>query len=437
MLNKFIDKLQKIANPIANKLNETKEFVAIRDGMIATTPVTIVGAFGILMANLPFLDKAAPDLNNFLVNFFSQLGTITIGMLTVTILIAVSNSYSGQLKINKLYGIIVSFLSFLLVSNFSFKGAGEVAGQAVKEVFVSGVIPTSVFNASGIFTSLITTLISLKIYSYFINKNYTIKLPDAIPENVTKSFTSLIPMFFVMMIFLVIRYIFSLTPYGYFSEFMYQMFTQPLLSLGDSIWAIAIFILIQQTLWFFGIHGANVVGVVWRPILLTMMAANLDAYNAGQTLPYIVSLTFWEVYSGVFNFSIPLALIFGCKSERARSMGKFSWIPSIFLVHEPFMYGLPVVMNVYLFIPFIFVYLLQFFLVYALAVLHIAPIPVVPIPWTTPIILSGFISTNFNILGSLVQILLIVVGFFGYLPFVKAMDKQFLKDEQDLAEAQG
>lgn len=113
-------------------------------------------------------------------------------------------------------------------------------------------------------------------------------------------------------------------------------------------------------------------------------------------------------------------------------MGKFSWIPSIFLVHEPFMYGLPVVMNVYMFIPFIFVYLLQFFLVYGLAVLHIAPIPVVPVPWTTPIILSGFISTNFNIMGSLIQILLIVVGFFGYLPFVKAMDKQFLKEEQGL-----
>ncbi len=213
---------------------------------------------------------------------------------------------------------------------------------------------------------------------------------------------------------------------------MYQVFTQPLLALGDSIWAIAIFILIQQLLWFFGIHGGNVVGVVWRPILLTMMAANLDAYNAGHALPYIVSLTFWEVYSGVFNFAIPLTLIFGCKSERAKSMGKFSWIPSIFLVHEPFMYGLPVVMNVYLFIPFIFVYLLQFFLVYGLAVLHIAPIPVVPVPWTTPIILSGFISTNFNIMGSLIQILLIVVGFFGYLPFVKAMDKQFLKEEQGL-----
>lgn len=432
MFNQFIDKLQKIANPIANKLNSTKEFVAIRDGMIATTPVTIVGAVGILMANLPFLDKFAPNVNTFLVNFFSQLGTISIGMLTVTILIAVANSYSEQLKINKLYGIIVSFLSFLVISNFSYKGAGEVAGKAVEKLSVANVIPTALFSAQGIFPALITTIISLKIYHYFIKRDITIKLPDAIPENVTKSFTSIIPMFVVLLFFLVVRFGFSLTPYGYFSDFMYQMFTQPLLALGDSIWAISIFILIQQLLWFFGIHGANVVGVVWRPILLTMMAANLDAYNAGHALPYIVSLTFWEVYSGVFNFAIPLTLIFGCKSERAKSMGKFSWIPSIFLVHEPFMYGLPVVMNVYMFIPFIFVYLLQFFLVYGLAVLHIAPIPVVPVPWTTPIILSGFISTNFNIMGSLIQILLIVVGFFGYLPFVKAMDKQFLKEEQGL-----
>ena len=433
MLDKCIIVLQKYAAPLSMRLNNNKAFVAIKDGMIASTPVTIVGAVGILLSNLPALDKYAPNLNNFLVTFISQLGSVTIGMLTITILIAVAYSYSNQLKINQVYGVIVAFLAFLLVSDFNYTGSGTVLGKAVEELSVSGVIPTQIFSSQGIFTALITTLTSLKLYSYFMNKDLTIKLPDSVPENVVKSFTSLVPMFLVFSIFLIVRYGFSLTSYGYFPVFMYEMFSKPLLSLGDSIWAIGIFILVQQLLWFFGIHGANVVGTVWRPILLTMMAANLEAFNAGEALPYIVSLTFWEVYSGVFNFSIPLLLMFACKSERAKSIGKFSWFPSIFLVHEPFMYGLPVVMNVYLFIPFILVYFLQFVLVYFLAVVGIAPIPVVPVPWTTPIILSGFIATNFNIMGSVIQILLIAFGFIGYLPFVKAMDKEYLKEEEKLA----
>ena len=80
----------------------------------------------------------------------------------------------------------------------------------------------------------------------------------------------------------------------------------------------------------------------------------------------------------------------------------------MFCIHEPFIFGLPVVLNTLLFIPFIFVYLLQFIVVYLLAVVQIAPIPVVPVPWTTPLILSGFLSTNFNIMGAVIQILLIV-----------------------------
>ena len=87
-------------------------------------------------------------------------------------------------------------------------------------------------------------------------------------------------------------------------------------------------------------------------------------------------------------------------------------------------------LNPILFIPFVFVYILQFVVVYVLAMVGIAPIPIAEVPWTTPIIFSGFLSTNFNIMGALVQVLVIVLGVIGYYPFIKALDKQYLAEEK-------
>ena len=51
----------------------------------------------------------------------------------------------------------------------------------------------------------------------------------------------------------------------------------------------------------------------------------------------------------------------------------------------------------------------------------------VNIPWTTPIIISGFLATNW--VGALLQAILLIVGVFVYMPFIKIMDKQYLIDE--------
>lgn len=436
MFDKLVEMVQKYAGPVAAKLNSNKEVSAIRDGMIVTTPVTIIGAIALIIANFPYLDQFAPDLASWLATTISQVSNVTIGILTLIIIVSCATSYCEQLKLEKVYGVLVALVSFLMLSNFSFTGDVTVNGEIIKNATVSGVIPTSLFSSTGIFPCLITTLASLRLYWFFTKKNFTIKMPDAVPPNVSNSFSSLIPFALVILIFLVIRNLFLLTPYLYFPDFINQVLSQPLLAFGDSIGAVMIFILIQQLLWFFGIHGANVVGAVWKPLLTTMALANMEAFQSGLPLPYIVSETFWNVYSAVFNFSIPLLLFLVCKSIRAKSIGKLSIVPAIFCIHEPFIFGLPVVLNTLLFIPFVFVYLLQFVVVYLLAVVQIAPIPVVPVPWTAPLILSGFVSTNFNIMGAVIQILLIVVGCIGYYPFIKAMDKQFLQDEKEKKELQ-
>ncbi len=429
-MNKLMDTLLKILGPIAAKANRNKELSAIKDAMVATVPVTIVGALIMIITNFPYLNQFAPGVAAWLSANLGQISKVTISMLTIVVLISCSCSYAKQLKIDKMYAVIVAFIAFFILADFSFTGTVTVNGEAVENAVVTGVIPTSSLGSGGIFGALFTTLISLRIYSFVKNKNLTIKLPEVVPPNVSGSFVSLVPMLVVALVFVVIRDLFQLTPYGYFANFLTEVLTKPLLALGDSIWVIMLFILVQQLLWFLGIHGANIVRAVWDPIMITMMTANLEAFEAGQPLPYIVSQSFWNVYSAVFNFSIPLAMILFCKSVRGKTMGKVSAVPAAFCIHEPLIFGTPIVLNPILMIPFVFVYLLQFILVYVMAVIGISPKPVAAIPWTTPIILSGFLSTNFNIMGALIQILLIAVGIIGYYPFIKLLDRQYLEEEK-------
>ncbi len=101
----------------------------------------------------------------------------------------------------------------------------------------------------------------------------------------------------------------------------------------------------------------------------------------------------------------------------------------MFLIHETFLFSVPVVLNPLMFIPWVVVYVVQTLAAYGLAVIGFAPIPTIPVPWTTPIVLSGFISTNFNIMGAVTQVILILIGVIGFYPFIKALDNQYLKEE--------
>lgn len=232
-----------------------------------------------------------------------------------------------------------------------------------------------------------------------------------------------------LLLFIGIRNAFLLTGYQSFQNFIYEIITAPLLTIGNSVWAVIIFILIQQILWFFGIHGTNVIMAVWSPILLSLMTANMEAYSAGKELPYILSQTFWQVYSAPFLLCVPILLLF-TKSAQTKAIGKLSVIPALFSINEPYLFGLPVILNPILFIPFIGVYLIQFIVMYVLAQIGIVPIPVVPVPWTTPIIISGLLSTNFNIMGAVAQLISLGIGLAMWFPFIKILDKTYVESEK-------
>ena len=119
-----------------------------------------------------------------------------------------------------------------------------------------------------------------------------------------------------------------------------------------------------------------------------------------------------------------------CKSKRIKELAKLSFVPGIFGINEPIVFGLPIVLNPTIIIPFILVPTINIILSYfAMKFGFFPPCNGINIPWTTPVIISGFLATNW--VGAIFQGLLLILGVFIYLPFIKVMDNQYLKDEQE------
>lgn len=88
------------------------------------------------------------------------------------------------------------------------------------------------------------------------------------------------------------------------------------------------------------------------------------------------------------------------------------------------MFGIPVVLNPILLIPFILAPMVTIAFGYVVTMLHICPVMYVQVPWTMPPLLHGFLATGGNIMGAVCELAAIVIAVLVYLPFVFLYEKQ-------------
>lgn len=435
-MNSFMEKLENGLNkylmPLADKINRNKVMTAIKEGMMSSLPVTLIASVALILSNFPFLSDFAPSVDAILKKIFAPISPVTLGLLAIYVIVGTARSYSKQKDIDPLYGIMCALASFLLVTPFTAVSDVVVNGETIKGAIVNGLIPTNVLGASGVFPALLITFISISVLAYLHNKDFTIKMPDSVPENVAKPFLSIIPFGGAILVALAIRLIFEMTSFGTLQNCVDTIITKPFLSFGNNIWVFLFILIVAQVLWFFGIHGTNLVlNTVWQPIAMVAMAANLEAFNAGEPLPYVLTAAF-TCFTGQAKLSEIVALCVVGKSKQSKAIGKLSLVPALFNIHEPFVFGLPVIMNTTLMLPWIFVEALQAGLAYLLVILTGA-IPIFQAPWTCPPIIQQLIATNFNPWSVVITIATFALGFVIWIPFMKLLDKQYLaaKKEQE------
>lgn len=254
-------------------------------------------------------------------------------------------------------------------------------------------------------------------------------MPDGVPPAVSKSFAALIPAVLTLTIFLLINAFVTGVLNTNLHDVVYEIIQKPLVGLGSSLPATLLALFFVQFLWFFGLHGQIIVNSVMDPIWNTLMLDNLEAYKAGETLPHIITKPFMETFTvGLGGSGMTLAVVlimaFVMKKKQYKDIGRLSLAPGIFNVNEPAIFGLPIVLNATILIPWVIAPILVTTLNYLVMAAGIVPAPTgVSVPWTVPIFFSGMLATN-SILGGVLQLVdMVIVGFIWY-PFLRVLDKE-------------
>ncbi len=417
-MNKVMYFLEKYLLPIAEKLGQNKYLNVLRDSFMLSFPLTMFGSIFIVIANLPFLNLLMSDEKlQILKEALAPAAEGSMLMMTVFVIMGIGYYLTSSYKIEGIFGSAIAISAFFLVTPFQ-----------------NGAMPLDRLGAKGMFIGMLVGFISAEIYRKVVQKGWTIKMPDSVPPAVAKSFSALIPGFVTLSVFLIVRIIFSLTPYGNIHDFIYLVIQTPMVKLGGGIVATVIAIIFIQVLWFFGLHGQTIVNSVLDPVWNTLSLQNLEAYQAGKELPNIITKQFIETYTvGLggtgMTIAVVFALLFVMKSRQLKELGKLAGPAAIFNVNEPIIFGLPIVMNPLVFIPWLIAPIVVVIFTYTMMAIGLAPIPTgVIVPWTVPIFFSGALATN-SIMGGVLQIINFFIVFIIWLPFLKVLDKKAIEME--------
>ncbi len=428
IMNKIMDFLEKKFMPIASRIAQIKLLQAIRDGIILTMPLLIVGSLFLILAFLPI-----PGYDEFMLHNFGKMWRIkllypvgvTFDIMALIACIGISYHLAEKHKVDPLSVVAISLSSFLLVTPFNMRN---------DLIWIFKGIPFEYTGGQGLFVAILISVFSTEIFRLLIQKNIVIKMPPGVPPAVAKTFTALIPALIVLTLSWIIKLFFETTTFLHVHNVVNILLTAPITKIGNTYLGIITIMLIIQLLWSTGLHGSAIIVGIISPMLNTLIDQNRIAFQGGMPIPNIVTTQFIEVWIhiGGSGGTLPLALIlaFKAKSRQLKDIGRLSLGPGIFNINEPIIFGMPIVMNPILILPFILSPLVTTTLTYFSMHYGLVPKPSgIIIPWTTPPLLGGFLATGGNIRGALMQLVNIFAAGIIYYPFFKILDKQKCSEE--------
>lgn len=406
--------------PIINKISTNKFLQGLSGGMMATLPITVVGSFALLLAVVPMGPITTFITDSGLKEVFLAVNTFTMGLLGVYMAILIAKNLTQQYLPNDdgITAAVISFLGFMIVTPL-----GTTKDQV-------SAIPTTWLGSQGAFSAIVVATLTVIIYKYCKEHNLTIKMPDGVPPMTANVFAGIIPFVLVSVLFIAIRYIFSLTSVGCLHQAVYTLLQIPMQQLGGNIGTVLLVAFLAQVLWFFGIHGQNVLSPFYSPVWLAMDAANLAAFSAGKVGPNIVGNAFFNIfYFGGYQIALCI-LMFQSKSRQHKEFAKLGIGPSLFGIGEPLNFGMPLILN----FKFIFPFLTNGVIGLAIAYIAIATGLVPHLNGTAyvfglPFGVAAFLQGGWKVLA-LAVVTNIIVPYFLWMPWVKMADKEALKQEQ-------
>ena len=457
-MDAFADKLGRVGA----WCGQNKYLNAIKNGFQNFMPATISGAVGVLWTNVLVNSSTGlgaiwkPIMALEVLNpIFAAMQYATISCITIGVTMLVASEIAEANGETGAYPAVLGFILWVMVTptTFAAKDLGasyidakgishgfslgqfiNVTGEAAKhqitaDSFSYSGIMSSYTGATGLFTGLIVAILGMELYNMFRkNDALKIKMPEQVPPGVARAFEVLIPTCLTAIVVGAVGLVCQLATGAELNALIYNVIQKPLQNIiGNNLVAVCIMYVIIMLFWCVGIHGNNMVAAVKEPIFRPLLYANTAAYTAHHDIPYVMNLTMIQMFaefggSGV-TIGLVIAILIFSKREDNRTIAGISFVPGLFNINETMTFGIPLVLNPILDIPFILAPVVTVIIGYILVSSGFCPKIVLEVPWTMPPVLFGFVATGGNLMGAVAQLVVLAVSVVVYIPFLIAYEK--------------
>ncbi|MDN6571834.1 MAG: PTS transporter subunit EIIC, partial [Staphylococcus equorum] len=383
-------KMDQYISPIANKLSQQRHLKAIRDAFMSMLPITLFGSIPIILNAAPVTEDTTnifllawadfAEKNSLALNWISGL---TLNAMSLFICMGVVYFLCRHYKEDVLRPMMFAIAGFLMLVLTPMKMGWE--GNEVEISFLDG---------RGILMALFVAIVTVEGYHWMRKKNIgRITMPDSVPASLSETFAALVPGVILMTFFAILFVIFhnfNTTAV----QFIYEAMS-PSLQAADSLPFTILSIFLIHLFWFFGIHDAALAGIL-GPIRDGNLSINAAEKVAGSDLSRIFTTPFWTYFVIIGGsgsvLALSLLMIFS-RSKQLSTVGKVGFIPSIFGLSEPMIFGTPLMLNPIFFFPFIFTSVFNGIVTYLCMAGGIVGKTFAVFSWQMPAPIGAFLST--------------------------------------------
>ena len=413
----------------------TKAIQALKDGMVYSMPLLIVGSIFLILANFPIEAVANALAESGITDILNQAYGATFNISAMVAVIGISYNYVKSEGQEPLSGAIISLSIFLILMPSSVTTeSGEVVGGVINKTWTAG---------QGMIGAIIIGLVVGYVYAWFLKRNIRIKMPAGVPAGVANAFSALIPAGVIITGATVLHGIFSMGFHTTVMEAIYKAIQTPLQGMTDSLGGAILMCFLVPFLWVFGVHGSTIVGGIMSGLLQANTLENQAILDSGKELTianggHIVTQQFLDQFINVTGAGLTIGMVIYmvafARSKQLKTLGRLEMVPAIFNINEPILFVVPVVMNPILAVPFIAMPVISCVIQYFALATGICPLySGILVPWTCPPIISGFLVGGWR--SALLQVIIFILSFLVYLPFIRKVDGMNLKAEEAAANA--
>lgn len=375
----------------------------VRRALGMMIPLILAGALASAVRNLPvptfqsMLDSGQFYWLEYALEF---LYNGTFGLFSVMLVIAVSLSYAMELNVTLDYMVM-----YVIVALTAF-GVQLNVGTELYDPDALGTL--------GCFSAMVVAFLSCIAYTKMRKVHWLVL------EKYSAGFGGIcvpaIQTFLPLLVICVIVGIFNYLLYAFFHvSGSYGLCDKLFYTIFDSVSTSSNFLLgllytfFVNFLWFFGLHGSHIL----EPV------AHQNMVFTGDT---IFSKSFYDVFVSMggcgTTICVLIALLLFFRKERSGKLAGLSSFITIFNINEVLTFGIPIIMNPSLFIPFVLTPVVCYCISYAASVLGLVPVMVNEVVWTAPVGMGGYLATG-SVRGIILQLVCIAVGVAIYFPFLR------------------